>query len=137
MIGKGNVRGSFTFWLAIAAIGVAAYGLFVPRICSTCEQARPTAAQADIKGGIKAAIDQYEVDNGSYPKSLPDLVKQSDDAKNWRGPYFNPPNLPIDPWGNYYIYYFPGKHNQSSYDLFSVGPDGKAGTEDDIDNWKK
>ena len=32
---------------------------------------------------------------------------------------------------------FPGKHNPNGFDLFSVGPDGKAGTDDDIGNWTK
>ena len=95
------------------------------------------AARWDINSGIKAALDRFEVDNGNYPKSLQDLVQQPADAKNWHGPYFNPPNLPIDPWGKPYIYEYPGKHNANGYDLFSAGPDGKAGTEDDIVNWTK
>ena len=41
----------------------------------------------------------------------------------------------MDPWGNPYIYYYPGKHNPDSYDLLSAGPDGKEGTDDDIGNW--
>jgi len=40
-----------------------------------------------------------------------------------------------DPWTNPYLYSYPGKHNQNSYDLYSVGPDGKEGTDDDIGNW--
>jgi general secretion pathway protein G len=43
--------------------------------------------------------------------------------------------MPTDPWHNPYIYYFPGKHNPSGYDLLSAGPDGKEGTADDIGNW--
>ena len=34
------------------------------------------------------------------------------------------------------IYDCPGKHNPDSYDLSSAGPDGIAGTEDDIASWK-
>jgi general secretion pathway protein G len=100
-------------------------------------RARNTAAMCDIKGGIKGALDQYKVDTGSYPKSLQDLVQKPDDAKNWRGPYFDPPKLPVDPWGNDYFYEYPGKHNPNAYDLFSAGPDGRIGTEDDIGNWQK
>ena len=33
--------------------------------------------------------------------------------------------LPMDPWGNAYVYYYPGKHNPSGYDLLSIGPDGR------------
>jgi len=93
------------------------------------------AAQADIHGGIKSALDEYKVDYGHYPKSLQNLVQQTGDATNWHGPYFNPPKLPTDPWGDPYIYEYPGKHNTNGYDLSSAGPDGKPGTDDDIGNW--
>jgi general secretion pathway protein G len=122
--------------LVVVIIGILA-ALVIPKIAGTGERARVTAAQADINGGIKSALGQYEVDNGFYPKSLQDLIIAPGDAKNWHGPYFDPPKLPVDPWGIPYVYYYPGKHNQSSYDLLSVGPDGKEGTEDDIGNWTK
>ena len=120
--------------LVVTIIGILA-ALVIPKIAGSSERARVTAATADINGGIKSALGQYEVDNGFYPKSLQDLIVQPSNAKNWHGPYFDPPKLPIDPWGNPYIYYFPGKHNVSSYDLLSVGPDAKEGTDDDVVNW--
>jgi general secretion pathway protein G len=120
--------------LVVAIIGILA-ALVIPRIAGSSLRAQITAAQADIGGGIKTALGNYEVDNGQYPKSLQDLLTQPSNAKNWHGPYLD--NLPIDPWKNPYIYYFPGKHNQSSYDLLSAGPDGKEGTDDDIGNWTK
>jgi general secretion pathway protein G len=30
----------------------------------------------------------------------------------------------------------PGTHNPDSYDVWSLGPDGINGTQDDIGNWK-
>jgi len=120
--------------LVVVIIGILA-ALVIPKIAGSSERARVTTAQADIKGGIKSAIGQYEVDNGFYPKNLQDLIVQPSNAKNWHGPYFDPPSLPVDPWGNPYIYYYPGKHNPTSYDLLSVGPDGREGTDDDIGNW--
>ena len=128
------MRPSLTFWVLLAIIGFILYALVVPKIGGG-PGARAAAAHADIKGGFKSAIDQFEQDNGNYPKSLQDLVQQPADAKNWRGPYFTPTNLPTDPWGNPYIYEYPGKHNKNGYDLFSTGPDGKTGTDDDIGNW--
>jgi len=121
--------------LVVTIIGILA-ALVIPKIMGRSEQARNTAAHADINGGIKSALGQFEVDNGYYPKGkngLGDLVQQPRDAKNWHGPYLD--KLPTDPWSNPYVYEYPGKHNASSYDLYSVGPDGKAGTEDDIGNW--
>jgi general secretion pathway protein G len=130
------VRPSLTFWLAI--LGILAVGSYfvVPRLIVHGEQARIVAAHFDIKNGIKAALDQYKVDNGSYPKSLQDLAQRPAAATNWNGPYIDPPKLPVDPWGNPYIYHFPGRHDPNPYDLLSAGPDGKEGTSDDIVNWK-
>ena len=118
--------------LVVTIIGILA-ALVIPKIIGRSEQARVTAAQADINGGIKSALGQYEVDNGFFPKSLQDLVTQPSNAKNWHG-YLE--KLPTDPWGNPYIYSYPGKHTQNGYDLLSAGPDGKEGTEDDIVSWK-
>ncbi len=75
------------------------------------------------------------MDTGFFPKSINDLIQQPSSTTNWHGPYFDPPQIPIDPWGDKYIYEFPGKHNPDSYDLMSAGPDGKTGTDDDIGNW--
>ncbi len=120
--------------LVVVIIGILA-AVVIPKIAGNGERARRTAAVADINGGIKSALGQYEVDNGSYPKSLQDLIVPPGNAKNWHGPYFETPKLPLDPWGNPYIYYFPGKHNPTGYDLLSTGPDGKEGTDDDLGNW--
>jgi general secretion pathway protein G len=120
--------------LVVAIIGILA-ALVIPKIAGTSEHSREVAAAADIHGGIKTALDHYEIDCGFYPRSLNDLLVQPGDAKNWRGPYLDGTQLPVDPWGNPYVYYYPGKRNANGYDLFSVGPDGKEGTDDDIGNW--
>ena len=119
--------------LVITIIGILA-ALVIPKMVGRSEQARQTAVRADLSS-IKTALDAFEVDNGYYPKSLPDLLQQPSNTKNWHGPYLE--NLPQDPWGNPYVYTFPGRHNANSYDLMSVGPDGKGGTDDDIGNWTK
>jgi general secretion pathway protein G len=136
-IRRPKFSGGFTLveiMLVVAIIGILA-ALVIPKIAGKSEQARETAAHADVYGGIKSALDQFEVDNGYYPKSLQDLLQQPHDANNWHGPYFDPPQLPVDPWGNPYQYAFPGKHNPTGYDLWSDGPDHKSGTDDDIGNW--
>jgi len=135
---KSKLSRAFTLveiMLVVAIIGILA-ALVIPKIAGKSEQARETAAMADIKGGIKSALDQYDVDMGTYPSSLQDLISAPHNARNWHGPYFDPPQLPVDPWGNAYLYQFPGKHNSTGYDLWSAGPDGKSGTSDDIGNWQ-
>jgi len=117
--------------LVVAIIGVLA-ALVIPRIVGRIGDTRVTSANADVMGGISSALNTYEVDNGVFPKSLQDLIQQPGDTKNWHGPYLG--KLPIDPWGNPYIYYYPGKRNQKLFDLLSSGPDVKEGTDDDIVN---
>ena len=59
--------------LVITIIGILA-ALVVPKMMGRSEQARQSAARADI-ASIKTALDAYEVDNGSYPKALADLLQ--------------------------------------------------------------
>lgn len=119
--------------LVVTIIGILA-ALVIPKIVGRSEQARATAAHADLSS-IKTALDAFEVDNGFYPKGIQDLIQAPGNARNWHGPYLE--KIPQDPWGNNYIYSFPGKHNAGSYDLLSVGVDGKEGTDDDVGNWTK
>jgi general secretion pathway protein G len=128
------VREKFTFWFVLALLGIGVFYAIRPRMRGS-EESPEKAAYADIHGGIKSALDEFQVDNGFFPKTVQDLLQQPSGATNWHGPYVDPPVLPVDPWGRKYIYEFPGKHGTNGYDLFSAGPDGKAGTEDDIGSW--
>lgn len=121
--------------LVLVILGILA-AIVVPKFSGRTEQARVTAAQAQI-ATFGTALDAFEVDNGFYPKGkngLEDLVTQPRDTPNWKGPYLKS-DIPLDPWGHPYIYECPGRRNPTSYDLMSMGPDGREGTEDDITNW--
>jgi type II secretion system protein G len=110
--------------------------LIIPKIISyeRAHNNRPhIGGGPDIQDGIKSEIDSFKVDNGFYPKSLQDLLQQPSGTTNWHGPYLE--KIPVDHWGNKFFYEYPGKHNTRGYDLSSTGPDGKAGTGDDIGNW--
>jgi general secretion pathway protein G len=123
--------------LVLVILGILA-AIVVPKFSGRTEQARITAAESQI-ATFGTALDAFEVDVGRYPKGrngLMDLVSAPRDAQNWRGPYMKN-DIPKDPWGNDYVYECPGKNNPSSYDLYSMGPDGRAGSEDDVVNWKR
>ena len=62
------------------------------------------------------------------------LLQAPPNVQNWHGPYIKGGALPKDPWGNVYIYRYPGAQNQNQYDLYSFGPDQREGN-DDITNW--
>jgi len=105
--------------------------IVVPKFGGITEGAHKKAAIAQLST-FATALDMFEVDNGHYPRSLNDLVVQPRDATNWRQ-YMD--SIPMDPWQHPYVYTFPGKHRPNSYDLMSMGPDGRAGGDDDIVNW--
>ncbi len=134
-----NRRRGFTLielLLVLVILGILA-AIVVPKFSGRTEQARITAAQTQISS-FSTALDAFEVDNGYFPKGrngLEDLVTQPRDAQNWKGPYLK--EVPKDPWNNDYVYECPGKHNPSSYDLLSMGPDGRTGGDDDITNWQQ
>jgi len=120
--------------LVLVILGTLA-AIVVPKLAGRSEQAKVTAAHTQINA-FETALDAFEVDNGFYPPGkdgLVDLIEEPKDAKNWRGPYLK--DIPYDPWGNAYVYEYPGKQHDRGYDLMSMGPDGRTGGGDDIVNW--
>jgi len=123
--------------LVLVIISVLA-AVVVPKFTRRSEQARITASRADV-AALEVALDAFEVDCSRHPSTeegLKALVEQPGDLKGWRGPYIKR-GVPKDPWGNPYVYKCPGEHNTSGYDLYSFGPDGREGGDDDIDNWSE
>jgi len=109
--------------LVLVILGILA-AIVIPKFSGRSEQAKFQAAQTQIEN-FKTALNNYEVDNSGYPKSLNDLLAQPRDAQNWHGPYLQTDALPKDPWGNDYIYKVPGVHNPTFFDLSSSGPPGQ------------
>jgi general secretion pathway protein G len=108
----------------------------VPKFTNRSEQARVTAAKTDISS-METSLDAFEIDNGRYPSSeegLQALVSPPASVQQDKGHWPYVKQVKNDPWGNPYVYKFPGQHNASGYDLYSFGPDGREGT-DDIGNW--
>jgi len=120
--------------LVVVIIG-ALVAMVMPRLTGRSEQARATAAEADVRANIATALKLYELDNGNYPSSeegLNALLAKPSSAQNWRGPYLE--KKPVDPWGREYKYKCPGEHRAADYDLYSLGKDGTEST-DDVKNW--
>jgi general secretion pathway protein G len=115
--------------------------LIFPKLAGKTEKARRTAALLDVESGIPAALDEFESDNGFYPSTeqgLKALIEKPSGANNWQGPYLKKKSI-LDPWGHPYGYKHPGDKNGGTYDLYSLGSDGKEGGEGmakDIANWE-
>ncbi len=84
----------------------------------------------------RTGLAAYRLDSGNYPNTnegLEALVEAPSGNDRWSGPYLD--DIPEDPWGNPYQYQMPGTRSRKGYDVWSYGPDGRSGTEDDIGNW--
>ena len=110
----------------------------VPKFTGSSEKARVARAKTDIST-LDDAVDRFELDAGRFPTSeegLGVLAQQpTTQVKEWHGPYIK--RIPTDPWGNAYVYRYPGQYNTRGADLLSYGPDGREGGNDDIDNWSQ
>lgn len=115
--------------LVVIIIGILV-AMVAPRLAGRSEQAKRAAARADIEANLASALDLYEIDNGAYPEKLEDLMVKPSNALNWKGPYLR--KKPLDPWGNPYVYKYPG--TRGDYDLVSYGKSGAEGAGDEINN---
>ena len=138
MLRRPSFRAAFTLveMLLVLVILAVLAAIVIPKFSGRSQQAKETAAKSQIST-IEMALDAFEVDTGFYPSGgngLDALVDPPGGVQNWKGPYLKK-GVPLDPWGNPYVYAYPGKNNPSGYDLMSVGPNGRAGDEDDITNY--
>jgi general secretion pathway protein G len=124
--------------VVLVIIGVLA-ALIVPNILDRADDARVTAARADVNNLVQA-LKLYKLDNQRYPTSeqgLDALVRKPSAGAippNWK-PYLD--KLPADPWGRPYQFLNPGVKDE--IDVFSFGADGQAGGEGkngDIGSWQ-
>ena len=112
--------------LVVLAILAMLAGLVGPKVMDALGSSKSKAARVQIED-LSAALDMYRLDTGNYPKELNALVESTGD--NWNGPYLKKKKLPKDPWGNDYVYRFPGEHGD--FDIVSYGADGQPGGEGD------
>ncbi|GAA6183935.1 type II secretion system major pseudopilin GspG [Aliiglaciecola sp. NS0011-25] len=122
--------------VVLLIIGIMA-GLVAPQILGNQEEAQRKAAAIDIQS-LESALTRYKLSNNRFPtteQGLDSLVNEptiDPIPRNYpTGGYIN--RLPNDPWDNPYQLVSPGEIGV--IDIFSNGPDGEPGTEDDIGNW--
>jgi general secretion pathway protein G len=101
--------------------------LVAPAMFSKVGSSQRKAALAQMQM-LSTALDTYRLDVGEFPPSLAAL--RSADIAGWDGPYL-PRELPMDPWGNPYIYTVNSENRSAPYSLRSYGKDGREGGEGD------
>lgn len=121
--------------VVVVILGILA-AIVVPRIMDRPDEARKVKAQQDIRA-LEAALNLYRLDNYTYPttdQGLDALVTKpaAPEPPRWKeGGYID--RLPLDPWQHPYQFLNPGTHG--AVDIYSMGPDGQSGSDDDIGNW--
>jgi general secretion pathway protein G len=95
-------------------------------------ESRVQMAQLQISQ-FEQALQTYHLDHGRYPsqaQGLAALVSRPTVApvpeRYPEGGYLARPRLPLDPWGNEYIYLSPGRRGEP-FEIISYGSDGEPG----------
>ncbi len=108
----------------IALFSAIAYQRLTPAL----EQGRVTAARTQIES-LMAALQRYNIEHGKFPAQEEGLLAVRP---------FLTKDIPADPWGNEYVYLYPGEHGPEP-DVLSYGADGQPGGEEgsaDITSWQ-
>lgn len=116
--------------LLVMAILVVLASLSTIAIFSLQKSSLQRSALVEIKT-LKDACKMFRLNVGSFPTSLEDLsTAPSGLSRNqWGGPYLEKP-INADPWSRPYVYNADELNDRVI--ITSNGPDGQAGTEDDV-----
>ncbi len=126
--------------VVLAIIGLLV-GLAVKNVDKIFGDSQASIARIFVNDSIKTSLVRYRIDLGDFPSTAEGLdalvTAPSSRAERWKGPYIDAKGgkLPLDPWGESYVYRYPGTQNKGSYDIFSKGPDKSESTADDVGNW--
>jgi general secretion pathway protein G len=128
--------------LVVIAIIATLAALVGPAIFRNVGDSKVSAAKSQVEL-YALALGAYRLDNDTYPtteqglEALRTRPASGDGARAWRGPYLSK-QVAMDPWGRPYLYVSPGVVNPTSFDLYSLGRDGKPGSEGedaDVTSW--
>ena len=132
----GLVLGYLFYGLTLLALALALlYHFFIAPSKALLSPAEVSEIEDDLDT-LEIYLERYYGHTGSYPTTAHQLEALYERPTiepippNWK--HTLPSQYTIDPWDNPYRYRCPGIRNPKSYDLWSLGPDGEVGTEDDI-----
>jgi general secretion pathway protein G len=104
--------------------------LIVPRFINSAGEAKVSKAKSDITS-LSTTMQRFRLDCDRFPTSeeaFGALLQAPNDANGWKGPYLEK-EVPLDPWGNQYIYQYPGPQGEDTIFIGSYGSDGAQGGE--------
>ncbi|MCA3554449.1 type II secretion system major pseudopilin GspG [Aestuariivirga sp.] len=128
---KGQSGFTLVELLVVLVILVLLASIIGPRVIGYLGSSRAKTAQVQIESMV-TALQLFHIDAGRYPTSsegLAALVKSPGNVAGWNGPYLSKADVPQDPWGRPYIYQ--SGENGSSFEIRTLGADGKEGGSDE------
>ena len=100
------------------------------------ERAKEKQTVIQIKQ-FEQALQLFKFDNGFYPetqqglRALIEPVTVGREARRWRR-YLESSTVPLDPWGNEFVYFGADQTEDGLYYIRSNGPDGVGNSDDDL-----
>src|ERR1700712_1207052 len=101
--------------VVLAIVGLLA-GLVFNNADKIFSGGQEAVAKVFVRDSFRTALVHYKIDMGDYPSTSDGLTAlltaPSTAGDHWRGPYAElNGKLPPDPWGESYLYRYPGTHN--------------------------
>lgn len=112
--------------LVIMILGTLAT-IIIPRVVHRTYDGKRAKAVADI-ALLKSMVEQVRMDIKRYPteqEGLSILQTAPGETKGWQGPYMQ--TVPLDPWGNQYVYASGSGGTTDSFQITCLGADGAQG----------
>jgi general secretion pathway protein G len=117
--------------LVVLAILGLLIGFVAPAMIRQLGSAKHRVAEQSIER-IAGILDLYRLDVGNYPtteQGLESLSAAPNGVSGWSGPYVKDATGFKDPWGRAFEYRSPSQRAGHSFDIVSLGADGRSGGE--------
>jgi general secretion pathway protein G len=117
--------------LVVLAILGLLIGFVAPAMIRQLGSAKHKVAEQSIER-LAGILDLYRLDVGNYPttsQGLPSLSAAPNGVAGWDGPYLKDESGLKDPWGRPFEYKSPSQRQGHSFDIVTLGADGKPGGE--------
>lgn len=126
-----RTEAGYTLFEIMLVLGIIAVlvGSAIYMLSGNIDVAKEQRVQSDIQA-ISMQLRTYEMLNYRKPsteqglKALVQTPSSAPKPQHWKKLM---ESVPLDPWGNEYVYRNPGKFKTDGYDLYSLGPKGTEG----------
>ena len=126
-----SLQSGYTLFEIMLVLGIIAVlvGSAIYMLSGNIDVAKEQRVTSDIQA-ISMQLRTYEMLNYRKPsteqglKALVQMPSSDPKPQHWKKLM---ETVPLDPWGNEYVYRNPGKFKTDGFDLYSLGPKGSEG----------